>query len=380
MNEPKTSKENITLFTILSAIFEKIKANAGKEKVAAVKLSTKDISAIKSAKKHEKLSESQFQNMADLVLRFDTNLRVLQQITSTAVTNFNEGVASALVEDCAKLASVCLINKEQAQKKSVFLMLWEGPDVHKSVQRFMDLLENQVQLRIKKIEHDLDDIDGVQAASSAFDKGMFDSKQTSKNISSIGLFWLVSKGLAENASIIEYLLNRFGNDIEIDQSAMGGISLYLIQKSLPTRDRQTLMVGQYFRQQRAEVQHEKNVEASRRQATEKALTAEQQKVTALKQENEAFEKKIRELELSLGDKQSQLKEQHELGKAERVHLKDDHGKAKFKTLNTLEEDVLPLLSKTNHALDKEVPKVHVATHQLELITEEIEGLIKWLKK
>jgi hypothetical protein len=244
----------------------------------------------------------------------------------------------------------------------------------------MDLLENQIQLRIKKLAGDTNSVIDVIQESTSTAKSNFDKNQIAKNMRSIGLLWLITKGLVENESIIDFLINKYSHDIEILPKDLRNISIYLTEISLPIRERRVLMLAQYLTQQKAEVQRAKVAEANRRDMIERELSVEQQKTNALQLENNELVKKIAVLKESLSVQQTQIQEQHELGKAERVHLKDDQGKIKHKTLNTLEEDVLPLLSKTSHALDKDVPKVHVATHQLELITEEIEGLIKWLKK
>jgi chromosome segregation ATPase len=244
----------------------------------------------------------------------------------------------------------------------------------KSVSRFVDLLDNQIKMRLKNI-NEIDSDDNLAAASNKHDE-----KQLLVNARSIGLTWLILKGLVDIDKVIDYLIERNSHDNEATSIELTKLGLFVVESALPKRDHKVFSLVKLLKVQQAKLQTSLNLETSQREQLEKELNTEQKKYAAQKNENTALNKKVSALEASLAELNQTLDQQQALGKAERVHLKDDHGKAKYKTLNTLEEDVIPLLEKTCHALNKDVPKVHIATHQLELVTEEIEGLIKWLKK
>ncbi|MFS7222834.1 hypothetical protein AB6859_17745 [Rahnella inusitata] len=108
-----------------------------------------------------------------------------------------------------------------------------------------------------------------------------------------------------------------------------------------------------------------NVEAEKIQLT--------QQVSALQQE-------IEQLKVSLGKVKTQSEEQVLDDKALRVHLKDDVSKAKSRAFNLLNEEVMEPLKLSLNALQREKPKVEIATHHVELVLESIERELAWFKK
>jgi hypothetical protein len=374
MNEIKKKENNTTLIEILLDVLAKAEEGVTKDKNPPVKLVSKDVAALKKIEKHISLTNDQFKDLAELLLKHDPNMRFMQQVANAVAHHTKAGMSAALIEDCARLFSAWVTNIELAQKRSIFLSIFEDVGENKSVSRFVDLLDNQIKMRLKNL-NEIDSDDNLAAASNRLDE-----KQLLVNARSIGLTWLILKGLVDIDKVIDYLIELNSHDIEVTSIELTKLGLFVVESALPKRDHKVFSLVKLLKVRQAKLQTSLNLETSQRGQLEKELNIEQKKNADQRNENTALHEKVSALEASFAQLNQTLDQQQALGKAERVHLKDDHGKAKYKTLNTLEEDVIPLLEKTGHALNKDVPKVHIATHQLELITEEIEGLIKWLKK
>lgn len=376
MNDINKKEEAFSLFDALHRPLAKMEEKLEQEKRLPPKLASKDLAALKKLEKHKPLSSDQCCNLVELLVKHDPNLKLLQQ-TATAVSNHPKaGVSAALIEDCARVIHVYLTNDGLAQKPPLFLSIWESTGQSNSISRFVDLLDNQIKLSLKGLSEKTVEEKHCLPSSSQF----YEEQQLFGNIRSGGLIWLIVKGLADIDKLIDYLIEQNTYDIEIAPTELTKLGLFVTESALPKRDSKFFMLMKHLKLKQDQLQKSKNLEITRRTQIEKELDLEQKKVAERERENSALNEKISSLESSLNELNQKLDKQHSLGQAERVHLKDDHGKAKYKTLNTLEEDVLPLIEKTNHALHKDVPKVHIATHQLELITDEIKGLIKWLKK
>ncbi|WP_345887016.1 hypothetical protein [Shewanella algae] len=113
----------------------------------------------------------------------------------------------------------------------------------------------------------------------------------------------------------------------------------------------------------------------------------QRELTTLSAQNRELQSHVVDLQSQLDDLKQQLDKEKMLAheqqldeKAERVHLRDDVGKAKAKAYNLLHEEVVMPLQLSLKALQREVPKVANAEHQIELVLESIEREIEWFKK
>tara|TARA_Y100001956_G_C4129512_1_gene192704 strand:- start:10713 stop:11840 length:1128 start_codon:yes stop_codon:yes gene_type:complete len=369
-----TDNENV-FFEVIAQALSKAQDDAKANKSVLLKLSTKDIAALRREDAH-RLSSQQFSKLAELVLECDPNMRFMHQVAAAVVNHSKANMAEALIEEVARLITVWFTNAEAAQKQTIFFSLMGGVNKVKSPQRFIDILDSQVKMRCKVLSEREAGNPGDDQKTSP----IYDESSLLKNLRAIGLQWLLVKGLCSGELIIDYLISQNSVDIEITPEKLNQLGLYLTENTVPNRNVNLLALLKHLKLQQEAQQSAHSLEVARRTQAEKAVLSEQQKLSESKAQNAALSEKVAELEAALSAMQQQLEEQQALGKAERVHLKDDHGKIKYKTLNRLQDDVLPLLEKTTHALDKEVPKVHVAMHQLELITEEVAGMIEWLKK
>lgn len=93
-----------------------------------------------------------------------------------------------------------------------------------------------------------------------------------------------------------------------------------------------------------------------------------------------MQQEIELLKASLSQVKTQSEEQVLDDKAQRVHLKDDVSKAKSRAFNLLNEDVKEPLKLSLNALQREKPKVEIATHYVELVLESIERELSWFRK
>jgi hypothetical protein len=88
---------------------------------------------------------------------------------------------------------------------------------------------------------------------------------------------------------------------------------------------------------------------------------------------------IKALKAELENLKAESHERKLSEQANRVHLRDDAGKAKSKAYNLLSEDIEPAMQLSLKALNRERPKVEVAIHQIELALESIEENLSWFK-
>lgn len=100
----------------------------------------------------------------------------------------------------------------------------------------------------------------------------------------------------------------------------------------------------------------------------------------LTQQVSELQQEIELLKVSLSQVKTQSEEQVLDDKAQRVHLKDDVSKAKSRAFNLLNEDVMEPLKLSLNALQREKPKVEIATHYVELVLESIERELSWFRK
>lgn len=363
-----------SFFDVLTNALSRIKEAAVKEKSLPNKLTAKEGSAIKRIESHSLLSDNQFLSLAQQIDTLDPNLRLMQQVASVAANHSKDVVRASLIEDCSRLVSVWWTGVELAQKRSIFLSIWDKLS-SKSLQSFFDLLQGQFDSRCRQLSDD-----SAEGSDDTKLTPSFDQKELLENIKFVAIHWLLVKGLVEAAEVVDFLIEKNCQDLDLQPSDLQKLSIFVIENVHHEREPKLLKLLKYMLTQQAELQRTKNIELSKRSYVEKELLAEKQKNAQYDVKNAELREKVLKLQSSLDELNKQLEHQQALGKAERVHLKDDHGKVKHKTLNTLEEQVMPLLEMTSHALNKEVPKVHVATHKLEQITDEIEGIIKWLKK
>lgn len=115
------------------------------------------------------------------------------------------------------------------------------------------------------------------------------------------------------------------------------------------------------------------------QLNKKINNVEAEKIQ-LAQQVSALQQEIELLKVSLGQVKTQSEEQVLDDKAQRVHLKDDVSKAKSRAFNLLNEDVVEPLKLSLNALQREKPKVEIATHHVELVLESIERELAWFRK
>lgn len=380
MTDKKTQSKVQThpIYDVLTSLLSIDETDTNKKKTIP-KLSQKHKSLIKELKEYKALSEPHLKELAKLVALVAPNCTLLTQLTFIAFENRSSGVCAAIIDDCAKLVSLIAFNIPSAAQKNIFLTISESVGDHNKTQRFVEKLETQYRLKQSVNANRIQSSKLAIEESLTEDNKINETKQL-ENVVAIGLSWCICKGTTQSEDSIQYISQRYSRDLELDDGINQKIAMYLTQEATKQSKTDLFQVIRYFsnkvefaeRQKTSEqnkvLEQIKNVNSLKGHLSEKELLIKNQQL-----ELETLQQKVNELDGKLNDQQ-------ELGKAERVHLKDDHGRVKSKTLNLLEEDVLPLLKTSLHALDKETPKTHVAIHNIDLISENIEGMIKWLKK
>jgi hypothetical protein len=380
MTDKKTQSKVQThaIYDVLTSLLSVDKNETNKKKTIP-KLSQKHKSHIKELKEYKALSEPHLNELAELVALVAPNCTLLTQLTFIAFENRSGGVCAAIIDDCAKLVGLIAFNLSSVAQKNIFMTISESVGDHNKTQRFVEKLETQYRLK-QSVNVNRIQISRLEIEENLTEDNKINEAKQLENVVAIGLSWCICKGITQSEDSIQYISQRYSRDLELDEGITHKIAMYLTQEATKQSKTDLFQVIRYFNNKVEFAERQKTSEQNKVLEQIKkvnSLTVNlSEKVSLIKNQQLELEK----LQQKVNELDGKLNDQQELGKAERVHLKDDHGRVKSKTLNLLEEDVLPLLKTSLHALDKETPKTHVAIHNIDLISDNIEGMIKWLKK
>jgi hypothetical protein len=362
-----------SIFELLHS-FE-LKNTTDRKTPIAAKLSNMQQTALKSAGDLKPLSAQQLAKIKPILLSIDPGFSLLLSIALLAFENKKS--SAVIVEDCAKLISVLAFNMSTELSTSIYFSLKSCSSDKVDLERFAIELssehENAGKVKSKNVDED-NGTDASQTISSATNK-----KQT-KNLTIIGLLWCLSKGRVESGDVIEYLGREYSKELVLNGDEKRQVAIFL-NKMLDKSDSKSLfLLVKYYIDKVAIADRQRMTEQAKVASLEEKIASLTQSLSIKEAQAEKHETDLSQLQSKIAQLENSLDSQKKLGTADVVHLKDDHNKVKSKTLNLLEEDVIPLLQTSLHALNKDTPKTHVAIHNIDLVLENIEGTIKWLKK
>ena len=232
--------------------------------------------------------------------------------------------------------------------------------------------------RITSIKEQLKQKEGSDSSSSLRSLTPEHLRQQCENLLTICYLWAVETGKCDVKIGIQAFENRIveRGDGTINEKKVCGYLASQLSESLSgiadtIRYYEALLNGARDRQRGAEAINEQLRINLHKIDVEKMQLAQQ--VCTLQQEIEL-------LKVSLNQVKTQSEEQVLDDKALRVHLKDDVSKTKSRAFNLLNEDVMEPLKLSLNALQRENPKVEIATHYVELVLESIERELSWFRK
>lgn len=232
--------------------------------------------------------------------------------------------------------------------------------------------------RITSIKEQLKQKEGSDSSSSLRSLTPEHLRQQCENLLTICYLWAVETGKCDVKIGIQAFENRIverGDGTINEKKVCGYLASQLSESRSGIADTiryyEALLNGARDRQRGAEAINEQLRINLHKIDVEKMQLAQQ--VCTLQQEIEL-------LKVSLNQVKTQSEEQVLDDKALRVHLKDDVSKTKSRAFNLLNEDVMEPLKLSLNALQRENPKVEIATHYVELVLESIERELSWFRK
>ncbi|HGM6604266.1 TPA: hypothetical protein ACKQCM_003251 [Serratia marcescens] len=232
--------------------------------------------------------------------------------------------------------------------------------------------------RITSIKEQLKQKEGSDSSSSLRSLTPEHLRQQCENLLTICYLWAVETGKCDVKIGIQAFENRIverGDGTINEKKVCGYLASQLSESRSGIADTiryyEALLNGARDRQRGAEAINEKlrinlhKIDVEKMQLTQQVCTLQQE---------------IELLKVSLNEVKTQSEEQVLDDKALRVHLKDDVSKTKSRAFNLLNEDVMEPLKLSLNALQREKPKVEIATHYVELVLESIERELSWFRK
>lgn len=199
-----------------------------------------------------------------------------------------------------------------------------------------------------------------------------------ENLITIAYLWAVETGKCSS----EKAINQFEKRLAINVSEFNAdkrACFFLAEQMRDTKSGIAETIS-FFQRQIKEIKDKSHFYEGTRDALQRDVTTLSQQNQEIQSHVVSLQCQINELKQQL-DKEKMIAHEQQLDEqAERVHLRDDVGKAKAKAYNLLREEVVMPLELSLKALQREVPKVANAEHQIELVLESIEREIEWFKK
>jgi hypothetical protein len=368
-----TSELKGSIFELLQSFAPK---NATDKKTPVVaKLSNSQQSLLKNAKDLKPLSAQQLAAIKPILLSVDPSFSLVVQIALTAFQN--KKIGAVIAEDCAKLVSVLAFNMNAGLQTSIYFSLKSCSTEKVDLARFTNELCQQFERAIiaqKQNSNGPDLADVIETISPAL------IKRQQQNIPIIGLLWCLQKGRADPVDVIEYLSHEYSKDEELGTEEILGLTLFLNKMLFKPESKKLFQLVKYFIDKVGLAERQRIFEQSKVTDLSARVDSLVRTLAHKEAQTAKYDTDIAQLKENIAQLENSLDSQKKLGTADVVHLKDDHNKVKSKTLNLFEEDVIPLLRTSLHALNKDTPKTHVAIHNIDLVLDNIEGTIKWLKK
>ncbi|WP_158768847.1 hypothetical protein [Paraglaciecola sp. L1A13] len=378
IKKPQRAPLTGSIFELLHSFASKTSKELKEKKSTTItKLSISQQSLLKNSIDLKPLSAKQLAELKPILLNVDPSFSLIVQIVLIAIEHKKHGVGTVIVEDCARLISILIFNMSADTQTSIYFSLTSGSQGKVDLERFAANLDAQYKSVIRLQNEDVDESNLTNTGEPISPATV---KKQQQNISTLGILWCLSKGRVAPTDVIEFLCHQYSKDIVIEEETKTDIALFLNQILSKPESKKLFQLIKYFTDKVSGSERIRINEQKELVKQKKTINSLMQELNDNETQTENYEIELKQLKEKIAQLENSLDSQQKLGTADVVHLKDDHNKVKSKTLNLLEEDVMPLLQTSLHALNKDTPKTHVAIHHIDLVLENIEGTIKWLKK
>jgi hypothetical protein len=376
-NRPTTSKERVSLYTLLNSIFSKITTKDGKTKKTSVtKSNLKELTEITDERA---LTSAQLDELDEGVKQTDPELKAVAQIAVVIAKSSNHPLRRVLIEFCARSASGCSTYKH-LQSTNIYRDALEKHNglntdslsfLNQTFTSTYDKRISSAKASLKQNSIAIADSDPIKESIPS--PAMLESQRD--NLIIIGALWLFVDGQTDPRTLINFF-TKYYDKLAASAPSEATVAMYLAEQASTAKSGLADTLKFFLRELSTQAELQRSIQGAAQQREvelerlkEMLLIKDQQLTQSMAQSEEL----AAEIERLL----SVRKEQSEDEKAERTHLRDHTGQAKSKAINLLTEDVIEPLRLSLAALKRENPKTEVATYQIELVLENVERELKW---
>ncbi|MBH2688197.1 MULTISPECIES: hypothetical protein [Serratia] len=364
-----------TLESILNQLFIPVTNKGGKVRASALTQALQ--SDLKRIQQPGRIPNEVLKKLVASVGVTDPEFNKLSQVV--ILTQSNHEVSKVVLDFAVKALSEHWVGKHLGYSN---LFLSEAEPLSLSNPGILAHLtrsfSERYEARITSIKEQLKQKEGSDSSSSLRSLTPEHLRQQCENLLTICYLWAVETGKCDVKIGIQAFENRIverGDGTINEKKVCGYLASQLSESRSGIADTiryyEALLNGARDRQRGAEAINEKlrinlhKIDVEKMQLTQQVCTLQQE---------------IELLKVSLNEVKTQSEEQVLDDKALRVHLKDDVSKTKSRAFNLLNEDVMEPLKLSLNALQREKPKVEIATHYVELVLESIERELSWFRK
>lgn len=384
----KTAKKQDVFNSIDEVIVDVFKEDESGKTKTPLKLLSAHKKYLNNILYKDRVSDNISNKYPSIIIAKDTELKLVNEIvTNVYNASNNEAKNSCINFFCDVIGEISFLNPTKHDSnvfRGILSQLGNNENalpylISELNKRFDKRLEGIQKSRAKK--ESTQSVEIVENEADAAPKSMTVAqlKSLRHNVLAIAVLWSVSLGKAKDSKAIDILSDIFTID-SAEQSPNLPLESFLAANINSSSKKELGALILNF------LKNEQDIVREKRKALEQAQYCQNQLDKALADQQSLklqlgdSNKQIDELRSQLKKLQETIESKEQLGKAERVHLKDDTGKAKSKAINLLEEQVIPPLRTSLKALDRDEPKVKVAIHNIDVIIEEVEGALQWFKK
>lgn len=364
-----------TLLKLLKDIFEEKKNKNGKP-ISASLNGTKQ-NEFFNLEEDISLSSNQSNDLQSMIEKTDPKFKVLTEIALLVMNRKNkmeDYLREPLLQFCVLIVSRCSIFKTQEkddfykdfiESETSYLLFLEKEVKKKYAKRINGLrITNEKQDATKETKHKKDKFLTAKAQLEA----------ERDNVITIGAIYGLFNSVITHKEIIDFFIENFYGCNSIEDVE---VALYIIQNRNKNEIKKTLFFykAQIDNKDKELISLQRQIDIKHKEYSnlQESLLKVSKKSDSLISENDKLTSNIDKLKEDI----------NELGKGEkakRVHLHDDTKQAKARAINLLEDDILEPIRLCLSALQRDTPKVEVASDRLEIIEEKIERGVTWFKK
>ncbi len=384
----KAAKKEVIFNSVDEVIIDVFKENeAGKTK-KTLKLLSAHKKYLNNIVFKDRVSTDILNKYPGIILARDSELKLTTEIiTNVYNAANNEAKNSCINFFCDVIGEISFLNPTK-QESNVFRAILSSLGNNENALAYLiNELNKRFDKRlegIKKSSSKAESIRSVEIKEIEIDsvpKNVTTAqlKNLRYNVLAIATLWSVSLGKTTQTKAIDTLSNIFTAEVD-EKSLILSIESFLAGHINSSNKKELGALIARFLKNEQDALDDKRKAQEQSQHYKKQLDKALADTQSLNLQLSDSNKKIDELQSQLQNLQKTIESKEQLGKAERVHLKDDTGKVKSKAINLLEEEVIPPLRTSLKALDRDEPKIKVAIHNIDVIIEEVEGALQWFKK